>query len=720
MMLSFRTKESIKTALALTIAYGIALSQDWNSPLWAGFAVIFVSLSTSGQSFNKSALRMVGAFAAGAASLTLIALFPQDRWGFMLGLSVYIGFCTYMMNTDKYQYFWFSAGYVCIIIVLESGPNPVHAFDLAILRIQETTLGILVYSIITALLWRSNSVDKFHTLTQQLHQSQRQLYQAYFALMQGRGDSLEAKKLLSQVMQQQAQFEVLRAAAETDSYKVDEIKHLWRLYQSQLYDLHILLERWHDNFYIIHTLDIAKIIPELDEFNQEIEQRLTQLEALLNGQSPARPAQAIQLHIDENSANQLSAFQQAAVLLTHTHLGELEQLTHALYQNLADIKGFAEQPNTIQHPQTPSAKPSLDIERCAGVLQVMASLWLAYLIFIYVDAVPGGIVLVIFSGVLGMVLSANPAMLVASMVTPFMLSLVMAGLVYTFWMPHLTSFIGLGSLLFITTFIICYLYSTPQQGLGRAAGLSMIVTILGIENQQTYNILAVYNWILAFSIIFVILFIVAYVPFPPRPERAFLRLLKRFFQRSEFLMTSQFSGQQPTRSFWARKRLDFYLQDLRTLPNKIEQRSRLINIEQVGVSSEQLQSMNAAIQMLSLRLQFLLEARANPQSQLLLDELLADGHVWRARLQEVFQSLADYPALSNHAKWQQQMTETMALFELRITRLLNQTNDVPLSREDKENFYYLLGAYQGVSDATLEYSSYARLINWEQWNEARF
>ena len=95
MTLSFDAKESIKTALAMTISYGIALSQNWDSPLWAGFAVAFISLSTSGQSFNKSAMRMVGAFAAGAASLALIALFPQERWWFMAGLSLYVGGCTY-------------------------------------------------------------------------------------------------------------------------------------------------------------------------------------------------------------------------------------------------------------------------------------------------------------------------------------------------------------------------------------------------------------------------------------------------------------------------------------------------------------------------------------------------------------------------------------------------------------------------------------------------
>jgi len=46
MILTTRTKESIKTALAMTIAYGIALSMDWDNPYWAGFAVAFISLAT--------------------------------------------------------------------------------------------------------------------------------------------------------------------------------------------------------------------------------------------------------------------------------------------------------------------------------------------------------------------------------------------------------------------------------------------------------------------------------------------------------------------------------------------------------------------------------------------------------------------------------------------------------------------------------------------------
>ncbi|MGD9175687.1 MAG: FUSC family protein, partial [Desulfobacterales bacterium] len=103
MTLSTRTKESFKTGLAMTIAYGIALSMDWEKPYWAGFAVAMISLTTAGQSLNKAALRMLGTLGTTIVALVLIALFAQDRWPFMLFLSAYVGFCTYMMGGKKHQ-----------------------------------------------------------------------------------------------------------------------------------------------------------------------------------------------------------------------------------------------------------------------------------------------------------------------------------------------------------------------------------------------------------------------------------------------------------------------------------------------------------------------------------------------------------------------------------------------------------------------------------------
>ena len=78
-VLSERVKAAIKTALAVVLAYGVALSMNWEKPYWAAFAVAFCTLSTVGESLNKGLLRLSGTFLGGAAAITLIALFPQDR-----------------------------------------------------------------------------------------------------------------------------------------------------------------------------------------------------------------------------------------------------------------------------------------------------------------------------------------------------------------------------------------------------------------------------------------------------------------------------------------------------------------------------------------------------------------------------------------------------------------------------------------------------------------
>ena len=285
MTLSTKAKESIKTALSMTIAYGIALAMDWGTPMWAGFSVAFVSLSTSGQSFNKSAMRMLGTVIAGIVSLILIALFPQDRWLFIFALSLYVGFCTYMMGAAKYQYFWFVCGYVCIIVALEAGPNPVNAFHLATLRAQETGLGILVYSVVTVLLWRKSSMGDFNAVVSQLNSTQHQLYRSYFNLMNGQGNLADAQVLMTQSSQQQIQCKVLLDAAETESYKIRQLNRQWHTYKSQMFELSAILERWHDGFSTIQSLDQQSLILNLKAFDKELEQRFVQIKKKLAGQA---------------------------------------------------------------------------------------------------------------------------------------------------------------------------------------------------------------------------------------------------------------------------------------------------------------------------------------------------------------------------------------------------------------------------------------------------
>ena len=135
--LSVRAKESIKTALALVIAYAIALQLGWEKPFWAGFAVAMVSLDTSGASINKAAMRMLGTFVAGAMAFTFIAMFPQERWPLVFFLSIYVGFCVYMLSGDRHKYFWFVSAFVTMVIIIDAGPaDPLRAFQITIARVE--------------------------------------------------------------------------------------------------------------------------------------------------------------------------------------------------------------------------------------------------------------------------------------------------------------------------------------------------------------------------------------------------------------------------------------------------------------------------------------------------------------------------------------------------------------------------------------------------------
>lgn len=721
MTLSIKAKESIKTALAMTIAYGIALSMDWGTPMWAGFSVAFVSLSTSGQSFNKSAMRLLGTVVAGIASLILIALFPQDRWLFIFALSLYIGFCTYMMGAAKYQYFWFVCGYVCIIVALEAGPNPVNAFHLATLRAQETGLGILVYSVVTALLWRKSSVVAFNSNVMQLNAIQHQLFRAYFNLMIGQDEPIDTKALMAQSSQQQTQFTGLLDAAETESYKTRQLHQQWRLYQEQIFELSAIMERWYEGLMTVQSLDLQRLIPNLKAIDKELEQRFVQIKQMFEGSQPESTPQFIALQLDKSALNSLSHFQKSALLATQTNLRELEQVTQALCYSIAEIKGFSQQRVIpVNKIQPAKAEFAFDIERLASIVQVMATLWLSFLAFIYIYDLPGGIFFVVITGVIGMTLAANPNRPASSMFMPFANSTLFCSLLYAIIMPQLSSFFGLGVMIFIVTFVICYVYSTPQQGMGRAAGLSVFVTMISVNNQQTYNFLSVFNTALVFVEMFIILVISSYIPFSSRPERAFTRLMSRFFRSSAYLIATLSAEQQSPLSFWGRKRKAFHLQELKTLPNKIKNRSQLFNTNVLSsASKEQIQAIITQLQVLNIRLQILLEVRAKPQSQLLLKSLSMDSRAWSDSMLEALQRLAKHSVIENQVAFRTQLNAITTHLELQIETILNGVADEQLSEMDRENFYHLLGAYHGVSNALLEYSENAHSINWTVWQETR-
>ena len=328
----------------------------------------------------------------------------------MVALSIFVGLCTYLMHGTKLQYFGQVAGFVTVIICLDDGVNSTNAFETALLRAEQTGLGILVYSLVTLLLWSSSTRDELDAAVRRLAATQHDLYRRYRKLLGGQGTEEETHPLRMQEMQQFNQFSQALAAARTDSYEVWEVRRQWLRVQSRSKEVMETLEHVRESLKEARDLDLEGLLPNLEALAEELDGRFEQVGRMLEDKPPERTPRVLDLPLNKGAERALTHFQKAALAVTRNRLQHLEALTRSLFETLADIKGFGSP--TAQAGDAPARQPRFlpDPDRIAAAVGVMASLWLAYLVWIYTGGeVPGGIGFVDMTGAIGMALSTPQA-----------------------------------------------------------------------------------------------------------------------------------------------------------------------------------------------------------------------------------------------------------------------------------------------------------------------
>lgn len=722
MTLSTTVKEAIKTALAMTLSYGIALSMGWDNPYWAGFSVAFVSLATSGQSIFKGAMRMLGTMMAGVVSLTIIALSPQNRWLSMLLLSAWVGYCTYRVGGPKNPDFWGYSGYVCAVVTMAAGTDPVNAFSTAVLRSQETGLGILVYSLVAILLWPINSCPAFEAAAAKLAATQQQMLKTCLEWMAGQKDPTTALQLRAQEIQEQNQFNKLLVAAATDSYEIKELQNQWHLYQRQVGQLSEAMERYRDSLAVEESLDMPGLIPNLSGFTDELDSRLTQIGRMLANQEPGRHPSAMDLEIDGTKVQHLSHFQKAALTVIRAQLRHIESLTRSLFHSICYIKGFSpEAPELGDAPPAAEGSWLPDPDRMAGVVRVMLIMWIAWLANIYIPSLPGGADGVAVAGTFGMVLGGMPQVSVWLLFLPAFISTLLAGLIYIFVMPQLSSFIGLGTLIFVVTFALYYLLAAPRLNVAKLLAISMFMTVISVSNHQIYTFAVVSTVALMLPVVFICLAVTAYFPLDLRPRQSFMRLLGRYFRSCGYVMEAMSRDPQKRETLVVRLRKAFHMREISSLPTKLGPWSDVLNKKALtGTSPQQITAVVNALQGLSYRMQQLMEDRGNPQAPFLVQELRRDVAAWRAKIGDVFQYLIEKPSVENQNRFHTELTHIMDHMNMRIEETVDKAAGSDITDQDGENFYRLLSAYRGVSDALAVYVASAGAIDWAPWQEERF
>ncbi len=717
--LSTRAKEAIKTALAMVIAYAISLWMGWENPKWAGFAVALISLPMAGQSLNKGALRMTGTLAAVVVALMFSGLFPQDRWWLLTCLSLYLAVCVYMLTGKKDQYFWFVGAFVTLVIMVNTGGTSEGTFSIAMTRAQETGMGIFVYTLVSVFLWPRSSLGALKEASGKLFATQGRLYRTYRELLVGQGTAEDSRPLRLQEAELLPRFGQMLQAAESDTYEVFALRHRWRHFHHLSKNLGEALERWRQSFPEIQPLNLTELLPNLETFYSELDLRFEETERMLGGEAPVRSSQAITLAIDKVKIRALPHIQRAAVAVTKTHLERLEGLSRSLFDCIRDIKGYGQQVSISPEEEAPHGGIAIDPDRFMSAVRIVVHLWIAFLIWVYVDP-PGHATFVQMSVTLGMA-ALMVGVSASTMVLPFTVGSACVGVLYVFVMPQLSGYTELGLLIFGWTFVTYYLFAQPRQGMARLGAIIPFLAFTGIQNHQSYSFSGFANSTGMLLLGIFLAVATEYIPGSPRPEKAFLRLLARFFRHSEFLMSRlalDWGHKGRLVGLW---KTAYYHNDLLELPPKLAKWGQRIDYRTFPNNSpKQVQALVTSLQALAYRIKALVDARQYPEAEQLVRQLHDDLRSWRIRIENLFHRWSENPTAMPVGDLQERLEAKLARIEVRVEETRSLAQEGELTDADYVNFYRYLGGLRSLSEAVVEHAQLARRFSFAHWREARF
>jgi hypothetical protein len=132
--------------------------------------------------------------------------------------------------------------------------------------------------------------------------------------------------------------------------------------------------------------------------------------------------------------------------------------------------------------------------------------------------------------------------------------------------------------------------------------------------------------------------------------------------------------------------------------------------------------MIAALQAIAYRIEDLVRARQLPQANLLVTAVIEDLREWRLTAQNQLRLWAEDPALaaSQADAMRDRLLARISRLEEKTGETLRGIKEGQISERDLENLYRILGAFRGLSESGIAFSTAAEGIDWKAWKEDRF
>ena len=167
---------SARSFAAAMLAYYIALAIGLERPSWAIITVYIVSQTSVGASLSRSLYRLAGTVAGAGATVLIVPTFVNMPILCSVILTGWIIFCLYLSLLERTPraYAFVLAGYTASLIGFPAVSDPGTVFNIAIIRLQEITIGIVCAALIHRYILPTRISGLFNSKLAQTLQATRQ------------------------------------------------------------------------------------------------------------------------------------------------------------------------------------------------------------------------------------------------------------------------------------------------------------------------------------------------------------------------------------------------------------------------------------------------------------------------------------------------------------------------------------------------------------------
>jgi uncharacterized membrane protein YccC len=713
-----RLQEAFKLALSMALFYWLALTMDWDLPKYGGLAIILIALGTTGASLQKGVLRIVGTTAGLAVGMLAIALFAQDRWLMLAFLSCYLVLIAYRMQGSRYVYAWFVAGFLPPLVWATTYGDVDNTFHFASFRYLETTAGIVIYTLVSAILWPRGAGAALDRQGDDLWGGVRSLYGMFRRRLEGDAElSPEAAAEQTRLGGLLGQMRASLQAAYADTPSIGAQKPAWETLRLNVRAFADALVLWRETIEDCRQLDTERLLPGLASRLDAIDGRLARIADLWHARATdadvpdGRDADLLApaaLTPDRSAADALPHFDRAALLAFVRQLHVLDDASAALLRTMRVLAGVDRMRDLDagSRPRDLAPPARWDADRMVTALCPALCFVLGFLFWIAADPPTGPSVPNMAStfGLMLFVLAPFSALRVLPVIFGVMTFAVAP--IYFLVMPRLDTGAGLLALVFAYTFVAAVLFG--KSPLVKTLTIALFVMMTGISNDQAYSFLALANGGMMFVLALAVIAVVQGLVGPVRPEQAMLRGLRRFFQGCARVADVDDRG---VRRRWLESAVLPAPARLRAAAAKLDH-----ELLHAGGPDEVSRLVGAA-QTLALRFQALELARerVTRTAGAYAEPIGALGRALRERLRTQFESWSRFEAGDPLAE--------RAALETLGRDFERELDDVAVRDADDRalaDLYAMLGCARSVVHAAADVHGAASRIDWERWQEARF